>query len=142
MRDLLTQAARWRDPDSCKGYPVDNRLISTLLFHLYHERDGDTQEILIALLPKLRLEGAAHVLVVLHHLFTHFETTIIQPAYSTCIRSLSSRRSRLYKLLLVYRYTKHCYCSILIKCKLVCQQYCTADCCYNDFIAKLSYHVH
>ena len=37
------------DPDSCKGCPVYNRLISTLVFHLYHEHDSDTQEILIAL---------------------------------------------------------------------------------------------
>ena len=68
------------DPDSCKGYPVYSRLISTLLFHLYHERDGNAQKILIALLSSMLLqEGAAwlaHVLVVLHHLFTHFETTI------------------------------------------------------------------
>ena len=73
------------DPDSCKGYPVYSRLISTLL---YHERDGDAQDILLALLSKLSLlwracyllhEGTAwlaHVLVVLHHLFTHFKTTI------------------------------------------------------------------
>ena len=37
------------DPDSCKGYPVYSRLISTLVFHLHHERDGDAQEILIPL---------------------------------------------------------------------------------------------
>ena len=37
---------------SCKGYPVYSRLISTILFHLYHERDGDTQEILITLLSR------------------------------------------------------------------------------------------
>ena len=43
------------DPDSCKGYPVYSRLVSTLVFHLYHERDGDAQEILIALLSKLSL---------------------------------------------------------------------------------------
>ena len=41
------------NPDSCKSYPVYNRLTSTLLFHVYHECDGDTQEILIALLSKL-----------------------------------------------------------------------------------------
>ena len=42
------------DPDSCKGYSVYSRLISTLVFHLYHERDVDAQEILIALLLKLK----------------------------------------------------------------------------------------
>ena len=47
------------DPDSCKGYPVYSRLISTLVFHLYHERDGDVQEILLALLSKLSLQRHA-----------------------------------------------------------------------------------
>ena len=48
------------NPDSCNGYPVYNRLISTLVFHLYHKRNGDTQEILIVLLLNLSLlhEGA------------------------------------------------------------------------------------
>ena len=41
------------DPDSCNGYPVYSRLISTLVFHLYHKRDGVAQEIVIALLSKL-----------------------------------------------------------------------------------------
>ena len=29
------------DLDSCKGYPVSSRRISTLLFHLYHEFDSN-----------------------------------------------------------------------------------------------------
>ena len=43
------------DPDPCKGLPVYSRLISTSVFHLHHERDGDVQQILIALLLKLSL---------------------------------------------------------------------------------------
>ena len=33
------------DPDSYKGYPVYSGMISNLLFHLYHKRDCDAQEI-------------------------------------------------------------------------------------------------
>ena len=58
-------------PDSCKGYPVYNRLISTLVFHLYHEHDGNAQEILIALLSKLSLLWrACYYMKVRHDLLT------------------------------------------------------------------------
>ena len=53
----LICSPRWlvgSNPDSCKGYPVYCRLITTLLFHLYHEHD-DAQDILITLLSKLSL---------------------------------------------------------------------------------------
>ena len=85
------------DPDSCKGYPLYSRLISTLL---YHECDGDTQEILIALLSKLSLLWHAcyyikciltcPVLVVLHHLFTHLNHNLIG-VYSACLLVCSYR---------------------------------------------------
>ena len=54
VRDLLSRLVGG-DADPCKGYPVYSRLISTLVFHLYHERDSDAQEILLALLSKLSL---------------------------------------------------------------------------------------
>ena len=50
--DLLTQVAHWWRSRFLQGYPVYSRLISTLL---YHERDGDAQDILLALLSKLSL---------------------------------------------------------------------------------------
>ena len=35
------------DPDFCKGYQIYSRLILTLVFHLYHERDDVAQEMVI-----------------------------------------------------------------------------------------------
>ena len=49
------------DADSCKGYPVYSRLISTLVFHLYQERESIYATTMATIVGAARL---AHVLSV------------------------------------------------------------------------------
>ena len=126
------------DLDSCKGYTVYSRLISILVFHLYHEHDGDAQEILIALLLKLALLWrACYYMIWRCGLSCPRARCITSSVYTLwnhrCLLSLPTCM-QLQKCIFV-----HCDLTISAASSSWVP---AADCCYDDFLAKLSHYVH